>query len=978
MSFIVSTIVMATVSILLQFIIYTSLYLKEKQSYFKMWAISWGFYLLHQLLEILSSYQKTIDILLICLQLSSLLSGLFLLWGAYRFAEKKVPRGWSIIGGADVLWIFISPYLHLSFLWMTLLTFLFLGVIYIGTGIIFLRSNIFSGAGKQLTGWGFLLWGIHKINYPLFRPIEWLAEWGFLLAFIFGFMVVAGTVLVYFEKVWTERKLVEEELRESEERYRQVVEFSPEPIFIQCEGKCVFANPATAKLFGVAYPEELCGKLILECVHPDYHQIVVSRMDSVQIGNPVPVIEEQIIRTDGTVVDVEVSSTSFIYYKKAAALVLIRDVSERKRAEEQLRKLSYAVEQSPTMIMITDKSGYIEYINPRYTQIIGYTSAEVIGKQCSIFGANGPNSQEPPEFVKIIPTGKEWRGEILSSKKNGEVFWEMSALSPIKNENGEITHYLKVGEDITFRKQKEQELHKAKAEAEAANHSKSQFLANISHEIRTAMNCINGMTELLFTTEIGPSQKEYLELIKSSSESLLNLINDILDLARIEAGKLRLEQNHFDLNAISQEIVKIYQLQAQQKGLQFDYYIAPEVPANLTGDPGRLRQVFVNLLANAIKFTEKGKVSLRIEVQKESSIAIHILFGVSDTGIGIKPDKMDLLFKNFSQVDRSNTSKYNGSGLGLAICKQLVELMNGRIWVESEAGVGSTFSFMVPFLKSKTAAALGTIRNQPTGFPDNKLEYGGGKIKVLAVEDHPVNQRFVSLILQKIGVEVILASSGRKALEILETENFDLILMDVQMPEMDGYETTIRIREKERLTNAHTPIVALTAYAMEGDKQQCLAAGMDSYLSKPINAAKLNSLVTHFLKNKLYQDSLAQPPPIDLMATLRIVDGDFQLAEELVSSFKNDCPLRLAELVKTHQEGDFAKLKHLAHRLKGALSYFGAEKALRLTGELEQFSQSKQLEAAAGVLEDLGMELGRIMKFINQFGREDYDEGSNC
>jgi PAS domain S-box-containing protein len=853
--FIVSAIIMATVSVLLQFIIYTCLYIKEKQQYFKMWAISWGFYLLRQILEILSNFIKSSDVLLICLQLSSLFSGLFLLWGAHRFTGQKVAREWVVIGGMAVLSTFINPFLKLSFPWITLLTFLFLGVIYIWTGIIFLRSIDISGAGKHLTGWGLIIWGIHKANYPLLRPVEWMAELGFLLVFVLGFIVAIGTILVYFEKARTERKL----------------------------------------------------------------------------------------------------------------------------GEEELRKLSHAVEQSPIMIVITDKNGNIEYVNPRFAQNMGYNPAEVIGKHWSMLGGNGPYSKEPLEFIKIIPTGKEWRGEMLSSKKDGEVFWEMSTVSPIRDRNGEITHYIKLGEDITYRKREEQELQKAKAEAEAANRSKSQFLANISHEIRTAMNCINGMTELLFTTEIAPAQKEYLELIKSSSASLLNLINDILDLARIEAGKLRLEQNNFDMVALYRQIVKSYQLQAQQKDLQFDSFIAPEVPANLTGDPGRLRQVLENLLGNAIKFTDKGAVSLRIEVQKESSIAIHILFVVSDTGIGINPDKIDLLFKNFSRVDDvSNPSKYSGSGLGLAICKQLVELMNGRIWVESQAGLGSKFSFMVPFLKSKIGAALGSARNQPSDFPEGKPEDIGGKIKVLVVEDHPVNQRFVLLVLQKIGGEVTLASSGVKALEVLETEKFDLILMDVQMPEMDGYETTIRIREKERLTNTHTPIIALTAYAMGGDKEKCLTAGMDGYLSKPINAAKLSSLVTHTLKNKLYQNRLSQPPPIDLTATLRIVDGDFKLVRELVSSFKNDCPQRLAELVKTHQEGDLGKLMHLAHRLKGALSYFGAEKALLLIGKLEQSGKSKQVEATAAVLRDLETELGRIIDFINQFERGNVDEGFNC
>lgn len=972
MPFVVSTIIMATVSALLQLIIFAYLYLTEKQSYFRLWTASWSFYLLRFFLEIATYYYKS-DILWISLQLSLLCNGIFLLWGAYRFIGKRMPQGWIVSGGAAVLWIFINQWLNLSFLWMTLATFLFHGLFYAWTGILFLRTHVISGAGKQLTGWGLIVWSIHKLNYPLVRPVEWIAEWGFILAFILGFVVAIGTILLYFEKVRTERQLVEAELRESEERYRQVVEFFPGPIFVQSEGKCVFANPAMAKLYGVSNPEELYGLKVLDHVPPHLRQIVGSRIEAVNSGVKIPVLEIQLIRADGTIIDVEVAPTPFIYNKKPAALVLAKDISERKRYEVQLRKLSYAVEQSPTMIVITDKNGYLEYINPRFSEIRGFTPADVIGKHWSILGMNQINPQESMEFKKLLSNGNEWQGELLSSKKNGEVFWELATLSPIKNQDGEITHYLKVGEDITKRKQEEQELQKAKADAEAANRSKSQFLANISHEIRTAMNCINGMTELLLASETAPSQKEYLELIKSSSDSLINLINDILDLSRIEAGKLRLEQKLFDFNGMIREIIKIYQFQAELKGLTFDYFIAPEVPTSLSGDSGRLRQVLANLLGNAVKFTKKGNVTLRIEVQNESSLAIHILFSVTDTGIGINPEKIDLLFKNFSQVDgSSNMGKSNGSGLGLAICKQLVELMNGRIWVESEAGVGSTFSFMVPFLKSKTAATLGTIVNLTTDSLDKRLENTGGKIKVLVVEDHPVNQRFVSSTLQKIGAEIVLASSGVKALEVLETQIFDLILMDVQMPEMDGYETTIKIRENERLAGMHTPIVALTAYAMEEDKQQCLTVGMDGYLSKPINTAKLYSLVDQISKNKLSRENLTQPPPIDLTTTMRIVDGDFQLAGELVANFKSDCPQRMAELNKSYQERDFAKLKHLAHRFKGALSYFGADRALQIIAQLEQFSQNNQIEETEKVLRDLEMEIERIIEFINRFERGEF------
>ncbi len=381
--------------------------------------------------------------------------------------------------------------------------------------------------------------------------------------------------------------------------------------------------------------------------------------------------------------------------------------------------------------------------------------------------------------------------------------------------------------------------------AERANQAKGEFLANISHELRTPMNAIIGMTDLALGENISPVAEDYLRTARDSALVLLRLLNEILDISRLEAGKFSLQEQPFQLRPILEETLKTLTLQASEKGLEVLCEYPPNMPDRLIGDSLRIRQILTNLLGNALKFTHRGTISLRVQVATESDTEVAFLFSISDTGIGISKEYQKTIFAPFTQADSSTTRNYGGTGLGLAIVSDLVAMMGGRIWVESRISEGSTFHFTLRLPRDRSLIA-GNKCSLSIDSSATTQRTSLKKLNILVAEDTRANQKLIHIILAKQGHAIMIAANGQEALDLLDVQEFDLILMDVQMPLMDGFQATMEIRKRELIGGARLPIVAMTAHAMRGDRERCLAMGMDAYISKPIDSAELIKVIEEY------------------------------------------------------------------------------------------------------------------------------------
>jgi two-component system CheB/CheR fusion protein len=638
----------------------------------------------------------------------------------------------------------------------------------------------------------------------------------------------------------TERKKTEALLKESEERFRSIVERSPNMIMIHVGGRFVYLNPAAVRSFGIADQWEYVGKPVGETIHPDFRDRARERTATTP-GHPDLKAEEQLLRKDGTPFWVEITDITATYEGHPAVQVIAVDITGRKQSEGALReseeKYRAMIEAFDGYIYICSQEYRIEFMNDR---LIERTGRDATGEYCykALHDLDAVCGWCVNEQVY---TGESIRWEV-QSPKDGR--WYEVSNSPIYKANGTISKQAMII-DITERKQQVEELKLAKEQAEAANLAKSEFLANMSHEIRTPMNGIMGMASLMKMTELSNEQQEYLDCIQLSSENLLDLIDDILDLSKVEAGKIVLEPAPFSLRSCIGDAVRVHVSKIHTKGLVLKTDIPAQVPDALTGDQLRLKQILVNLIGNAVKFTEKGEISVSAALLEAHGNTAFIRISVSDTGIGIDTGAIDTIFAPFSQADSSTTRRYGGTGLGLSISRRFVDLMEGKIWAESAVGGGSLFQVAIPFKVNEPTPEQRDRRNACPLPP-----WEGPPLRILLVDDQEISRLFTVRILQKMGHAPEAAQNGREAVEKWENGVFDIILMDVQMPVMDGVEATRIIRRREAGTGGHTPIIALTAHALKEDRERLLGQGFDGYVPKPLEIKMLNSEMKHCLEGE--------------------------------------------------------------------------------------------------------------------------------
>ena len=625
-------------------------------------------------------------------------------------------------------------------------------------------------------------------------------------------------------------------------------------------------------------------------------------------------------------------------------------VQQRQTARELTEQI---LDQLPIPVFLKDRAGRFVRFNRQFQEFYQRSREQLMGARIEDFTPRAWADFTKQEDELAWSTGKMVSSERRVTQIDPPIDLVVNRI--VITSGGE-SYLLGFSIDVSEQRAARDAMQRAVESAQAASRAKSEFLANMSHEIRTPMNGILGMTELVLESNLEPDQRDDIALVKASADALLTIVNDILDFSKIEAGKLDLEEVPFDLRQLVRETARSMQLRAQQQGLALHVEVPPEIPRSMKGDPGRLRQVLINLLGNAIKFTQEGSVTLALALQPDCETEDHcaIEFSVRDTGIGIPLEKQKLIFEAFSQVDGSTTRQFGGTGLGLTICRRLVILMQGDIAVQSEPGRGSTFRFTVPLQHcALPLAADETVCELAPPAPGSAVvllapaapqEGGGNGLRILLAEDNPVNQRLALRLLEKMGHRITLVDNGVDALDRTTAGGYDLVLMDVQMPELDGLTATRRIRQWEAANGGHVPIIAMTARAMQGDRERCLEAGMDNYLSKPIDSERLRQLVS------TYHVEQAGPVLAWRSALLRL-DGDSALLLELAQLFVDDGPALMDTLYAALDADDLSGSQRAVHSLQGVLVNFGAQRAIaqaeRLSACLHEPAQHAQWRGQA-------------------------------
>jgi PAS domain S-box-containing protein len=713
-------------------------------------------------------------------------------------------------------------------------------------------------------------------------------------------------------------------------------------------------------------------------------------------------------RKDQTMYPVEIH-LQYMDEPRGVFVAVVRDIDDRLRMESELRKLAQAVEQSPESIVITNLKAEIEYVNEAFLESTGYTWEEVIGKNPRFL----QTGNTPPETFRsmwdALSSGHAWQGEFFNQNKNGREFTEHAIITPIRSPNGTVTHYVAVKDDITEKNQLTQELEahrhhleelvgqrtaqlaEAREKAESANKAKSVFLANMSHEIRTPMNAIIGLTHLLLREKPRNDQASRLKKIDTSAGHLLTIINDILDLSKIEAGKLTLEHSNFNLNELLDHIRSLFREELIAKGLTIEVDVG-ETPVWLKGDATRLRQALLNYVGNAIKFTEQGTIYMRTRVLEDSNSQLLLRFEVVDPGIGVAAEIMPGLFEAFEQADPSTTRVHGGTGLGLAITRRLVLMMGGEVGAQSELGQGSTFWF---------TAKLGRGKKQLPARPaavamdaEQKLREQYAGFRVLLAEDNAINLEVAVALLSSVGLVTDTAKNGRVAVDMARENDYDLILMDVQMPELDGLEAARLIRSaiEPQAGNVTTPILAMTANVFKEDRLACMKAGMEDFIAKPVEPVNLFSTIIKWLPGLddardafLPEESLTvneennpvvseparlkmpQGSAVDPEVLNRIFENDHDTQQDLLQKFVSQSNQILSAFEVAYRQHDSDQVRFQSHKLKSSARTVGAQSLADLCFALEKAAKNSNWTEINGLAGDLKPAIKHVKDYVEQF-----------
>ena len=644
---------------------------------------------------------------------------------------------------------------------------------------------------------------------------------------------------------------------------------------------------------------------------------------------------------------------------------VVEDITERMQAEAALRaseqRFRLLFQHSPDGIVLIDPyhpqvSWPIVECNDTFCAMNGYAAAELIGQTIDVLHPTPGDLEERSAYLARLRREGSIHVETLHRRRDGTHLYIESLSSLVTIGGRELV--LGIDRDVTRRKQAEAALAEARDQALEASRLKSEFLATVSHEIRTPMNGVIGMTELLLDTSLDDEQREFAQTINDSAQALLTIINDILDYSKIEAGKLILDRAELAVGEVLGSIGSLLGARARARGLELEISIDPSVPSRVRGDAGRLRQILLNLVGNAVKFTERGGIAIRVACVQSSAL-VTLRFEVTDTGIGIPEAALRQLFQPFSQADGSVTRRYGGTGLGLAISKRLAELMGGAIGCESAVGQGSTFWFTAQFGAVAAALQPETFHTpEPPTLESHATATARGRI--LLVEDHPVNQQLALRQIAKLGYAADVVVNGREAVEVIAraADDYQLVLMDCHMPVMDGFAASRGIRKLEQTRGGRIPIVAMTASALQSDRDACVAAGMDDFLSKPVRQNELRTTIARWMASaaelassglELLPGNLLDPAAL---AELRALDADESgLFADLVQTYLHESSIQLATLRAALKSSDAAALAFAAHQLRGSSANMGARLLADRCGQLEDASRAGAL-APAGALTD--------------------------